>query len=192
MSVECIGCGSILTKSLLYYPSSGKLHKGYCKNCNSETYFEPNGEYKDPPLNDILTDAVPQTAKDTRDSSFCHECIRNQTIVMQIMANYLPDESDPEYDQLLQNYSSYKREVESRYPLVCAHCKPFVNRKLLQVNKRLWSMVKDNTDPTTVQTLAFGNGPLLIVGIVIGICFFLDWIQMSQRTSNFIIVRLYL
>jgi hypothetical protein len=186
--MECIGCGSILTKSLLYYPSSGKLHKGFCKNCSCETWFEPNGEYKDPPLTDIVHETVDATVT-VRDSNFCVECSRNQTIVMQIMANYLPEETDPEYDVLFQNYNKYKTELESRYPLVCRNCKPFVNRKLWQVNKRLWSIYKENTDPTTVKVSKSNGGRLLILGIVIGICL-LDWIQMSQRISNLIIVSL--
>ena len=195
-SYRCHGCGSILSKSLLYYPINGKLHKAFCEDCSCWSWFDQQGFYKDPPLTEILNgmQSKPHSKnfKSISDNSFCEECSRNQTIVMQIMASYLPDETDSEYDHLLKNYNNYKKELETRYPLVCCKCAPFVQRKLLQVNKKLWSMVKANTDPKTITASKPKSSYFFVLVVVLALatCLFYDWIRLSKRVSDCIIICL--
>jgi hypothetical protein len=61
---------------------------------------------------------------------FCADCQRNQIIVAQIAADYLPDEDDPEYARLEADWDRYRAELEGRYPQVCKHCKERVEGQL--------------------------------------------------------------
>lgn len=201
MTKDCFGCGSTLEKSLVYYPKNGNLHKGFCDFCNSWNYFHEDGSCKDPPLNEVLKvddhkgfiSGITKYVESVK-PSFCDECISNQTIVMQIMANYLPEENDPDYQILLNNSSNYKKDLESRYPLVCSRCAPSVERKLLKVNKRLWSMVKANSDPKTIATAKrYLPSPSIGIALVLVLCLCLglycEWLRLSKRTSDSLIVR---
>jgi hypothetical protein len=201
MAKECHGCGAILKKALEYYPHNGNLQKGYCDFCNSWSFFDLNGFYKDPPskivMNSFSSQALTSSLKNlnastaSTDSSFCNECIRNQTIVMQIMANYLPQEEDSDFEILSRNSSKYKKDLESRYPLVCNNCLPNVERKLLKVNKRLWSMVKKNADPKTVASVGRLVSPQTAgVGLVFGVALglFYDLFKFSKFVNDCIIV----
>jgi hypothetical protein len=61
---------------------------------------------------------------------FCADCQRNQIIVAQITADYLPDEDDPQYERLEADWDRYRAELEGRYPQVCRHCKERVEHQL--------------------------------------------------------------
>lgn len=195
MNRQCHGCGSVITKSLVYYPKNGNLQKGFCSFCSSWNYFEVDGSYKDPPHTDVVVKQInnEEMKKSVENYSFCDECIRNQTIVMQIMANYLPEEDDPEYQRLLLNSIDYKKDLESRYPLVCSRCAPNVNRKLLKVNKRLWSLISANADPKTIASVRKIPFKYLLVAIVVffGVALFFDWVKLSKRVNDTIIVIFY-
>lgn len=55
-------------------------------------------------------------------SPFCDTCQRNQTIVNKAMAEYIPDEDDPDYDRHVATANAYRAELETRYPQVCEKC----------------------------------------------------------------------
>ncbi|PVF94500.1 hypothetical protein CPB86DRAFT_788989 [Serendipita vermifera] len=65
-------------------------------------------------------------------SIFCHECTVNQTLVTNMLANYLPLPSDPNYEALLATLPEYRASLETRYPIVCERCAPLVEEKLLK------------------------------------------------------------
>lgn len=53
---------------------------------------------------------------------FCHTCQHNQFILNQMLAEYIPDEDDPEYEKRVQASDAYRDELEERYPQVCQSC----------------------------------------------------------------------
>ncbi|CAO2658705.1 Nn.00g064280.m01.CDS01 [Neocucurbitaria sp. VM-36] len=64
------------------------------------------------------------------DELFCDTCQRNQTLLSNLLAAYLPDEDDPEYEKFEAAYDDYKAEVEERYPQVCQDCLPRVQNQI--------------------------------------------------------------
>ncbi|KAJ2481545.1 hypothetical protein IWW56_001664 [Coemansia sp. RSA 2131] len=61
---------------------------------------------------------------------FCPTCQRNQELVCQILSAYLPDESDPEYQNQYECADEYAESLKRRYPVVCRSCQVKVDRKL--------------------------------------------------------------
>lgn len=51
---------------------------------------------------------------------------------MQALASYLPQPDDPTYPQFEASYDEYKRNLEQRYPQVCANCAPRVRQRIRQ------------------------------------------------------------
>ncbi|AAW41163.1 conserved hypothetical protein [Cryptococcus deneoformans JEC21] len=69
-------------------------------------------------------------------SPFCRNCLTNQTLVMNLLANYLPDEDDPSYPTLYANFSDYLSSLHARYPPVCSSCQPAVDDALRRSDHR--------------------------------------------------------
>ncbi|KAJ2520162.1 hypothetical protein GGI11_002362 [Coemansia sp. RSA 2049] len=65
-----------------------------------------------------------------RASVFCTTCQRNQELVRQILASYLPDEDDTEYAARAENADEYAASLRRRYPVVCRSCQGRVDRRL--------------------------------------------------------------
>lgn len=64
------------------------------------------------------------------ESPFCDTCQRNQTLLQNLIAEYLPDEDDPEYAKYEAAFDEYRAEVEERYPQVCKDCEVRVNDQI--------------------------------------------------------------
>lgn len=64
------------------------------------------------------------------DDLFCDTCQRNQTLLTNILAEYLPDEDHPRYEEFVASYDAYKNELEERYPQVCQTCLPRVQQQI--------------------------------------------------------------
>lgn len=62
--------------------------------------------------------------------SFCDTCLRNQLIVQNMVANYLPDEDHPDYEKLEAEYYDWRAEIEQLYPQVCKQCKERVDNQI--------------------------------------------------------------
>ncbi|PWA00870.1 hypothetical protein BB558_003060 [Smittium angustum] len=63
---------------------------------------------------------------------FCNSCQTNQLIVNRLMAEYLPDEDNPEYDKLYNDSHIYRDILERKYPTSCKNCQKSVNRILAE------------------------------------------------------------
>ena len=61
---------------------------------------------------------------------FCNLCMKNQHLLTQCLANYLPPESDPQYAKFEAELPDYKKQLERRYPQVCPRCEPGVRERL--------------------------------------------------------------
>ncbi|KAG9048226.1 hypothetical protein FS837_000482 [Tulasnella sp. UAMH 9824] len=71
----------------------------------------------------------------TPTNRFCQTCLTNQTLQMNLLANYLPPASDPAYKQLLEQLPAYKESLNLRYPPLCSSCAPAVEEVLERKNQ---------------------------------------------------------
>jgi len=56
------------------------------------------------------------------ESPFCDTCQRNQLLLNKALAEYIPDEDDPEYEKYANTVDEYRAQLEERYPQVCEDC----------------------------------------------------------------------
>lgn len=66
------------------------------------------------------------------ESIFCSTCLKNQHIQYTLKADYLPEDSDPDYEKFVKAYRRYEAQLEERHPQTCAKCQPGVERKIEQ------------------------------------------------------------
>ncbi|WVQ85896.1 hypothetical protein IAT38_008064 [Cryptococcus sp. DSM 104549] len=76
------------------------------------------------------------TASSSSSSTFCHSCLANQTLIMNLLANYLPDDNDPTFPSLYAALPSYLSSLHARYPPVCPQCQPAVDEVLRKADHR--------------------------------------------------------
>lgn len=89
------------------------------------------GDITDPPVQATAPALNLQYARSSRsptpvmtpaESPFCDTCQRNQMLVQNMMAEYIPDDDDPQYNKYVASADSYRAELEQRYPQVCDSC----------------------------------------------------------------------
>ncbi|WFD21801.1 hypothetical protein MEQU1_000457 [Malassezia equina] len=61
---------------------------------------------------------------------FCRSCLANQTIVANLLANYLSEDDESTDAERMAAYPAYRQSLEARYPLVCEACAPRVEAQL--------------------------------------------------------------
>nr|XP_019051149.1 hypothetical protein I302_01598 [Kwoniella bestiolae CBS 10118]OCF30079.1 hypothetical protein I302_01598 [Kwoniella bestiolae CBS 10118] len=91
---------------------------------------------------------IPSSSSSSSSTSlFCHSCLANQTLIMNMLANYLPDDDDPSYPMLYADLPNYLAKLHSRYPPVCRNCQPAVDEALRKSDHRAqvqaWSSALD-------------------------------------------------
>lgn len=98
-----------------------------------------NGEITDPPAVESSSEvryaqntgrSISPVLKFTDSTLFCPTCLKNQLLLTQNLADYLPAPSDPRYSAFEASYPAYKESLEQRYPPVCEHCEPRVLERL--------------------------------------------------------------
>ncbi|KAI1531389.1 repeatdomain containing protein [Pyrenophora tritici-repentis] len=117
----------------------------HCPHCDAVNYFDQRGNITDPPIEEIAT--APTTSfqymrsrsptpalQAPVDDIFCDMCQRNQTLYTNLLAEFIPEEDDPEYEKYLAAYDDYKVELEIRYPQVCQTCLPRVQDQIRNAN----------------------------------------------------------
>jgi Ima1 N-terminal domain len=65
-------------------------------------------------------------------ATFCSTCLKNQHLLTETLANYLPAAGDSGYKQYEASYPEFRKRLEERYPPVCAQCEPEVRRRIQQ------------------------------------------------------------
>ncbi|KAK9473846.1 Ima1 N-terminal domain-containing protein [Dipodascopsis tothii] len=108
-----------------------------CPICEALNVRDKNGQVDDyvPGISDYgaqYAHAVGQVQ--FSQTPFCRTCETNQSIVQKILAEYLPDERDPEYAVRSQSLEAYRTTLEERYPPVCLECRPKVVEQLKRNN----------------------------------------------------------
>ncbi|THH10167.1 hypothetical protein EW145_g1520 [Phellinidium pouzarii] len=63
-------------------------------------------------------------------SLFCHTCRTNQTLLVNLLAAYLPAASDPTYASRSAALPAYRAALYTRYPPVCSACAPAVDEEI--------------------------------------------------------------
>lgn len=66
------------------------------------------------------------------DDVFCATCLKNQGMLQEMLATYLPPEDDPQYEQYLDTYDEYRQKLEQRYPQICSLCAPRARERIKQ------------------------------------------------------------
>ncbi|KAG8631094.1 hypothetical protein KVT40_000234 [Elsinoe batatas] len=138
--IKCFYCGG---KSP--HRKGDELDRFQCASCEGTNFLDENGDITDVPHDPIATPSrtdrkyavqrepslsPPNRVDDSADSLFCKNCLTNQHFLSQRLADYLPDEEDPRYDEFLAAYPAYKKDIERRYPPVCSKCEPRVRERL--------------------------------------------------------------
>ncbi|KAH8730179.1 Ima1 N-terminal domain-containing protein [Phaeosphaeriaceae sp. PMI808] len=110
-----------------------------CPQCDAVNYLDERGSITDPPTESIAIapstsfrySRSPSPAMYTPvESPFCDTCQRNQTMLQKLIAEYLPDEDDPEYAKYEAAFDAYRAELDERYPQVCKDCESRVNAQI--------------------------------------------------------------
>ncbi|KAF2117590.1 Ima1 N-terminal domain-containing protein [Lophiotrema nucula] len=100
-----------------------------CLHCGATNWLDKRGQITDPPVHVSQPDVrfarprVPSPGLDhEQEFQFCRDCQKNQTFVTQYMADYLPEENDPDYRVKLAAEPEVRAELEARYPTTCETC----------------------------------------------------------------------
>ncbi|KAF2692101.1 hypothetical protein K458DRAFT_325951 [Lentithecium fluviatile CBS 122367] len=104
-----------------------------CPYCEAVNHLDDRGEITDPPAEAISTAPPPPKYARSRSPTpvmftapaeplFCETCQRNQMLLNKTLAEYIPDEDDPEYEKYANSVDEYRAELEERYPQVCENC----------------------------------------------------------------------
>ncbi|KAF2431798.1 hypothetical protein EJ08DRAFT_695950 [Tothia fuscella] len=120
----------------------GKLRKWQCETCEAVNHLDENGDITEPP-NTATPKAIryanqpsrsfsysPSSSPQDSTNLFCRICVQNHHFYNENLANFLPDDDDPQYPAYEAALPEYKAQLAERYPQVCADCAPKVNKSL--------------------------------------------------------------
>lgn len=130
--------------------STGTPARWFCSACESWNYADEHGRPIDAWEREMWDGSVfsqrrgtetgsPQSRSGADDTPrvFCHTCLTNQTLVTNLLTDYLPDESDPSYSERVRGLDAYRRALDAKYPLVCAACAPRVNERIKSIDQQV-------------------------------------------------------
>ncbi|KAJ3551447.1 hypothetical protein NM688_g4696 [Phlebia brevispora] len=118
-----------------------------CLECGCWNRYDKNGEIMsdEPAMHDekLNVKSFAKRASPRKDrlptvygqTLFCRTCQTNQMLISNLLSNYLPSPSDPEYAQRVAMLPEYRESVETRYPPVCADCLPAVEEEIKKRNQ---------------------------------------------------------
>lgn len=122
--------------------SAGTPHRWFCSACESWNLVGKHGEILDAWDRSMWDESVnraplPRTSAQAHQSPFCNTCLMNQTLVANMLAEYLPDENDAHYAEREQSLDAYRHSLEQRYPIVCDRCLPHIENHIAAVDARV-------------------------------------------------------
>lgn len=87
---------------------------------------------------------------------FCRTCLTNQTLVTNLLANYLSEHDDDDTDAArLEALPAYKHSLEQRYPMACEACARKASARIQAVDRQ----VQQQLLGTWVQPLGARHDP---------------------------------
>ncbi|EGO30539.1 hypothetical protein SERLADRAFT_454848 [Serpula lacrymans var. lacrymans S7.9] len=136
--VNCFFCQSSVN------PLPTNLKNFRCPHCNCWNRYDASGQIMsdEPAMHDenLNKRSFSRRASPSKDrlpsiynrGPFCHTCRTNQTLVVQLMSNYLPPPEHPEYAKRVELLPEYRNSLHARYPPVCTNCLPIVEDEIKQ------------------------------------------------------------
>ncbi|KAL6864537.1 Ima1 N-terminal domain-containing protein [Trichoderma novae-zelandiae] len=164
--LACFYCGR---RSSIRY--DGRIRDFLCTYCDATNYLDENGDVTDPPALESSTPRrfakqLPSRPASPTDSVFCEKCLKNQRLFTRSLAQYLPDDpSHPDYADLERKYYRYRKDLEKRYPQVCADCAKKVEERINQAGytaktdhlRRMMEKSRGRRAPTKTTPLDVAN-----------------------------------
>lgn len=110
---------------------------------------------------------------------FCKTCLKNQHLLRSILAQYLPDPDDPDYEAREKHYFAFRRHQEELYPQLCDDCEPRVLQRLEQAAytaktdalrrtiEKSMATRKKITSPRRLSFVGLVGGGLWLAGLVL-------------------------
>ena len=173
------------------------------------------GHVTDPPTEDIAAapaaafhyaNALPRSSSPVMpmpmppepEPLFCNACQRNQLLLNKTLAEYLPDEDDPEYDKYTSSLDAYRRELEERYPQVCQDCLPRVQdqiraagyaakadklRRMIDRSREHSRTVQTSRQTWTLRLIALAKG-VYICSVVAGLLWHTMGLAMAAQDDT--------
>ncbi|KAI9828561.1 MAG: hypothetical protein M1819_006553 [Sarea resinae] len=132
--LRCFYCGCRSAQK-----HQGRVSHWQCDNCEAVNYLDENGEITDPPAAETAPEirfahSIPRSTSPILavpdESLFCATCVKNQHLLTQSLASYLPSPDHPEYATYEASYPAYRKSLEERYPQVCIDCEPRVRERI--------------------------------------------------------------
>ncbi|ORZ04259.1 Ima1 N-terminal domain-domain-containing protein [Absidia repens] len=169
----------------------------YCNLCENTNAIDEFGDIMDaPPLPETgiysgygsslaqrrKDDQSMALAKPSSDRTLCHGCQRNQTLIYQIMSDYIRDESDPDYDYYVKTADEYQQSLHNKYPL-CDVCQEKIQvivaeqrgsfrRRRINEQRQRSLQSKTPTRLTSLQYQLHGSLWFTLHGSVLILCIF--------------------
>lgn len=125
--------------------SNTELKRGYCLSFASMSRYGEPSAFSSPSRQlqaHHTTPATPDrhqlqsvgTHTPHEPSIFCHRCLTNQRIHLELLSAYDDESSSSSYASSstlpLGSYEAYKADLDARYPIVCEKCRPAVEGKI--------------------------------------------------------------
>ncbi|WFD29387.1 hypothetical protein MSPP1_000396 [Malassezia sp. CBS 17886] len=123
--------------------SSGTPARWYCAACESWNHADTAGRPIDVwerPMWDAhmnRSDFVGAQRAVDPSPRFCRTCTTHQTLVTNLLANYLSDDDHSTDAERLAALPAYRRSLEARYPLACAACAARANAHIAAIDRRV-------------------------------------------------------
>ncbi|THC92597.1 hypothetical protein EYZ11_007927 [Aspergillus tanneri] len=133
--LNCFYCGRRSPR-----PDRDPLRKWRCQHCEAVNHLDEKGDITDPPTTETNPDLYGPDASDppfesadlTGSGLFCAQCVRHQHLFTSALAAYFPSPEDPNYAAYEREYPKFRKNLEERYPQVCARCEPLVKERIRQ------------------------------------------------------------
>ncbi|RPA94709.1 hypothetical protein L873DRAFT_1700443 [Choiromyces venosus 120613-1] len=167
----CWGCGQKPTSLAgARRSSNGSVLYFVCPSCGNPNHFDERGEIRDfvpstpegptPRFARKRYSPTSKAAHETPPASpiFCRNCLNNQKVVSTRIGDYeLPPDDHPDLDYHINVlFPRFQKELEERFPLVCADCAPRANEQIRSKNYKakvesLRQMLARSGDPSRTR-----------------------------------------
>jgi len=128
--LQCHYCGKRLNTSRR---AGNKIH---CDSCEADNYVDEHNGIIDVPASEASKSASALHLPEIESESniFCKTCLTNQSFYVRALADYLPDDDDPRYQEFEDALPQFQKELDLRYPRCCAQCAPKVQAQIQEAN----------------------------------------------------------